>query len=193
LGTNPVELKTAFEEVMVDLIAAAQLAPFRTYDDATRHLEDTVQRASVKHLSYWYLQFLDGIPEHVVWVSTYDPNYMSQYMKRFTPMGDPVLEMVMDDNVVIDWTEWYQNDGVSEEIWEVARAYDIPKYGLSFPLQSASGDKVVFSVNVECNDTDWPLQRSALAKRFRPFAGEFHQRVRPMIAAREMGNAVYSF
>jgi Autoinducer binding domain len=175
-----------------DLLATARHMPFRTYDDATLHLEETAKRAGVSHLSYWYLQFVDRIPDHVVWVSTYDPLYMSQYMAKFTPMGDPVLEMVMDDKVVIDWTEWLSHDGVSEEIWRVAQSYRISKYGLSFPLQSDSEDKVVFSVNTESSDENWPTLRSTLAQRFRPFAQDFHARMRPLIVAQHLGASVYS-
>jgi Autoinducer binding domain len=178
---------------MVDFIAVAQQTPFRTYESATAHLEETARRAGVKHLSYWCLQFVDGIPDHVVWVSTYDPLYMSQYMAKFTPMGDPVLEMVMDDKVVIDWTEWLSHDGVSDDILSVAQSYGITKFGLSLPLASENGDKVIFSVNAESDDESWPSQRSIIAQRFRPFAQEFNIRMRPMIAARQKGVSVYSF
>jgi Autoinducer binding domain len=178
---------------MVDFIAVAQQTPFRTYESATAHLEETARRSGVKHLSYWCLQFVDGIPDHVVWVSTYDPLYMSQYMAKFTPLGDPVLEMVMDDKVVIDWTEWLSHDGVSSDILSVAKTYGITEFGLSFPLASENGDKVIFSVNAESDNESWPSQRSIIAQRFRPFAQEFHIRMRPMIAARQMGESVYSF
>jgi Autoinducer binding domain len=178
---------------MVDFIAVAQQTPFRTYESATSHLEETARRAGVTHLSYWCLQFVDGIPDHVVWVSTYDPLYMSQYMAKFTPMGDPVLEMVMDDKVVIDWTEWLSHDGVSADIWEIAKPYNISKFGISLPLKSEGQDKVIFSVNTESDDETWPAQRGVIVQRFRPFAQEFHIRMRPMIAARQKGVSVYSF
>ena len=82
---------------MTNLLAQATQLPFQTYEEATAFLEDSAFRASVTHLSYWCLQFVDGSPDHVVWVSTYDPIYMSQYMANFTPLGDPVLERVMDE------------------------------------------------------------------------------------------------
>ena len=92
---------------MSDLIADLSAVSFKNFEEATVQLERAAERAGVKHLSYWYLQFLDGIPDQVIWVATYDPIYMSQYMKKFTPMGDPVMGRVMDESVTIDWTEWH--------------------------------------------------------------------------------------
>jgi Autoinducer binding domain len=177
--------------IMTDLLATARLAPFQTFEQATDFLVEQAFRASVKHLSYWLLQFVDGLPDHVVWVSTYDPRYMSQYMSNYTPLGDPVLERVMDDSVVIDWSEW-ATSGTAREIQEAATPFDISKFGLSLPLKGEGGDKVIFSVNAFSNEKDWPVQRGVIAQRFRPFAQDFHVRMRPMIAAREKGQAVYS-
>jgi hypothetical protein len=178
---------------MVDLIAVAEHKPFRAYEEATAHLEETARRGGVKHLSYWYLQFVDGVPDQVFWVSTYDPQYMSQYMAKFTPMGDPVLEMVMDDSVVVDWTEWLPTDGVSLDILAIAQSFGITEFGLSFPLKTGNGDKVVFSVNADSDKENWPAQRGIIAQRFRPFAQDFHARMRPMITVRQKGLSVYSF
>ena len=177
---------------MADLIADPIAAPFSSFGEATAHLEDSAQRADVKHLSYWYLQFLDGLLDQVIWVATYDPAYMSQYMSKFTPMGDPVMGRVMDESVTIDWTEWHLNDGVSNAIWNVAKSYNITKYGLSFPIRGMGEDKVIFSVNVQSNDHLWPSQRGVLAARFRPFAHDFHLRMSGLIASGQMGNSVFS-
>ncbi len=165
---------------------------FSSYEQATNFLESSAKRAAAKHLSYWYLQFLDGLPDQVIWVATYDPDYMSQYMSKFTPMGDPVLGRVMDESVTIDWTEWFHNDGVSDAIWDVAKTHDITKYGLSFPIRGAGEDKVIFSVNVDSTDLLWPQQRITLATRFRPFAQEFNQRMKGLIASGQMGGSVFS-
>lgn len=177
---------------MADVIADASVAPFSNFEEATAHLEESARRADVKHLSYWYLQFFDGLPDQVIWVATYDPSYMSQYMSKFTPMGDPVMGRVMDESVTIDWTEWHLNDGVSDAIWDVAKSYNITKYGLSFPIRGAGEDKVIFSVNVESNDQLWPDQRGILAARFRPFAQAFNLRMKGLIASGQIGDSVFS-
>lgn len=177
---------------MADLIADVKSIPFHNFEEANAHLEQSAVRAGVKHLSYWYLQFLDGLPDQVVWVATYDPGYMSQYMSKFTPMGDPVIGRVMDESVTIDWTEWHLNDGVSDSIWAIAKSYNITKYGVSFPIRGQGDDKVIFSVNVESDDISWHEQRSILAARFRPFAHEFNLRMKPLVASRQSGDSVYS-
>jgi Autoinducer binding domain len=173
---------------MTDLVATANSAPFRSFEEATKFLEETAGRASVRHLSYWYLQYVDGAPDHVVWVATYDPNYMSLYMKKFTPMGDAVINVVIDDQVVIDWVEWLN---VSEDIYAEAVNYGITKFGISLPINSGGDDKVIFSVNVDSDDTSWAETRGILAKRFRPFAREFHARMLNLVETKELGAAIY--
>ena len=176
---------------MTNIFAAANLAPFHSYEDAMIHLQETAVRSGVAHLSYWYLQFIDDLPDQVIWVATYDPQYMSAYMSKFTPMGDPVLSELEGERVV-DWLEWLPHDGVSQKMYEIAKEYNIPKYGISLQLPVGRFDKVVFSVCLECNDDDWPETRSVLVKRFKLFAKEFHQRMSPMIASGEISAAVYS-
>ena len=176
---------------MTDLMSKMLQVPFKSYEQATLYLEDEAKLAGVKHLSYWNLQFIDGTPDHVVWVATYDPLYMSKYMSTFTPMGDPVLERVMDDHVVIDWSEWLEK-GVASEIQAAAAEYGITRYGLSLPLHAGAGGKTVFSVNACSNEQRWPQERGIIAKRFRRFAMEFDARMQPLISEREKGKSVYA-
>jgi hypothetical protein len=178
---------------MVDVIAAALLAPFSSYEQATRHLEETVERAGVKHLSYWYLRIIDGVPDDVVWVSTYDPAYMSHYMSTYTPMGDPVIEGVLEDGRVLDWNEWLYADGVSDKIYAVAKNYGLTRYGISIPFRSKIGGTVVFSVCIDCDEESWPTQRVVLAERFTPFAHEFDQRVQSLLLTGQKGQSVLAF
>jgi hypothetical protein len=173
---------------MTSVLAAASLAPFRSFEEATAFLEDTARRSGVRHLSYWYLQYVDDAPDHVVWVSTYDANYMSLYMKKFTPMGDAVISRVVDENAVIDWVEWLD---VSQDIYVEAKNFGITKYGISLPISSGSPDKVIFSVNVDCDLKNWGEQRGVLVKRFRPFAKEFHLRMMALVESNELGAAIY--
>jgi Autoinducer binding domain len=173
---------------MKDMLAAATLAPFKSFEEATKFLEDTVLRAGVRHLSYWYLQFVDGAPDHVVWVSTYDPQYMSLYMQKFTPLGDAVINAVVDDQVVIDWVEWLDH---STDIYALALQFGITKFGISLPINSNSESRIIFSVNDDSSDSEWPDHRGMLAKRFRPFALDFHKRMTGLIASNEMGAALY--
>ena len=164
---------------------------FKTYEEATNYLLDQALTLNVLHLSYWYLQFEDGLPDQVIWVSTYDPEYMSEYMQRYTPMGDPVMMSVMDDRV-IDWAEWQSSDAVLEEALKKSSINGISKYGISMPLKAPGDDKVIFSVCVDSNDVIWPTQRVDLAKRFKPFALNFNARIAPLIAASQKGTSVYA-
>ena len=172
-------------------LAPSTLAPFKSFEEATHYLLDEAHFLKVLHLSYWYLEFKGGLPDQVIWVSTYHPEYMSQYMQRFTPMGDPVMAQVMDDRV-IDWAEWQSADGVLEEALKTASKYGLTKYGISMPLPARGEDKIIFSVCVDSNDVVWPSQRGVLARRFKPFAMAFSARLMPLIAAGQRGTSVYA-
>ncbi len=178
---------------MADVIASALQAPFSSYEQATKHLEETVELAGVKHLSYWFLRITDGVPDDVVWVSTYDPSYMSYYMNTYTPMGDPVIEGLLEDSRVLDWSEWMGADGVSDKIYEVAKNYGLTKWGISIPFHADDHGTVVFSVCIDTTDEDWPSQRSVLAARFRPYAHEFHARMRPLLLTAQKGQTLVAY
>jgi Autoinducer binding domain len=177
---------------MVNVVANAARKPFVTFEEATAFLEETCRVSGVKHLSYWYLQFTDGLPEQVIWVATYDPNYMNEYMKNFTPLGDPVMNDLRDGRIV-DWNEWAAVDEILQDIHAAADRYDVPKFGISMHLPARGDDKVVFSVCMDTNEDKWPDLRGMLVNRFKPFANDFHARIAPMIQARQKGNAVYAF
>ncbi len=178
---------------MVDIIAAAIQAPFSSYEQATKFLEETAVRSDVKHLSYWYLRIADGVPEDVVWVATYDPAYMSHYMSTYTPMGDPVLEGTLEEDRILDWSEWMKSDGVSQQIYNVAKNYGLTRWGISIPFQSDIGGTAVFSVCIDSNETDWPAMRNVLATRFRPFSLEFHNRMRPLLLTGQKGETLLAY
>jgi Autoinducer binding domain len=178
---------------MVDVIAAAMQAPFTSYEQATKFLEETVERASVKHLSYWYLRMSDGVPDDVVWVSTYDPAYMSHYMATYTPLGDPVIEGVLEDNRVLDWSEWMNADGVSHKIYAVAKNYGLTKWGISIPFRVEDSGTVVFSVCIDSNDEEWTSARRVLVDRFRPFSHDFHNRMKPLLLTGQKGETMLAY
>jgi hypothetical protein len=178
---------------MADVIASALQAPFSSYEQATKYLEETAVLAGVKHLSYWFLRMADGVPEDVVWVSTYDPAYMSYYMNTYTPMGDPVIEGSLEENRVLDWSEWMGADGVSDKLYEVAKNYGLTKWGISIPFHDDQHGTVVFSVCIDSSDAEWASQRSVLAARFRPYAHEFHNRMRPLLLTAQKGQTLVAY
>ncbi|MDE2446169.1 MAG: autoinducer binding domain-containing protein [Alphaproteobacteria bacterium] len=177
---------------MVNVLATAERKPFTTFEEATAYLDETVRVSGVKHLSYWNLQFTDGMPEQVIWVATYDPNYMNEYMKNFTPLGDPVMTDLRDGRIV-DWNEWAAVDEALQSIHAAADRYDIPKFGISMHLPAQGNDKIVFSVCMDAQADKWPDMRGTLVNRFKPFAYDFHARMTPMIMARQKGDGVYAF
>ena len=164
--------------------------PFRSTQEATAFLVQVAAKFGVLHLSYWYLQYRDGLPDQVIWVASYDPAYMSLYMANFTPLDDPVINSVMN-NKFVDWAEWFEVDHLAQAVDSVAVRYGITKYGISMPIAAPREDKIIFSVCTNSNDADWPKSRSLLARQFLPFAEAFDQRMRPLVAAGKKGQSVF--
>jgi Autoinducer binding domain len=178
---------------MDDLIATALHAPFRSFEEATDYLETTARRAGVKHLSYWYLNVDDDGADEVLWVSTYDTAYTSDYMRNFTPLGDPAMMNFLEHDTIIDWRDWQRDDPTCQMLHAVANRHGISDYGISIGFKVPNQGTVVFSVNVDDNKRDWEDQRVTLVERFQPFAHEFHERMKPLLLSRKSGELQFAF
>ena len=91
----------------------------------------------VNHLSYWLVHSIDGTPDQVTWITTYDPAYMSFYMANYTPLGDSSFESAIAENHVLDWAE---DDSTKQELLPTAMKYGLAKYGISSLRDGEFGD-----------------------------------------------------
>jgi hypothetical protein len=167
-----------------DFAAEPQNA-FASFEEATHYLEQVCARLELNHLAYSLVHSIDGTPDQVSWIATYDPAYMSYYMEHYSHLGDPSVETAFANNGIVDWAEWLSSDSMWRELFPMATRYGITKYGVSFPLNDGDFGNVLFSVNVKSSDEDWKLLRDSLVERFRPFAVYFHGRIKPLIQMRE--------
>lgn len=165
--------------------AAEPRNAFASFEEATHYLEQLCGRLEVNHLAYSLVHSIDGIPDQVSWIATYDPAYMSYYMKHYSHLGDPSVEIAFANNRVVDWAELLSSDSMWQELFPVATRYGITKYGISFPLKDGDFGNVLFSINVKSNDKDWIGVRDNLLHKFRPFAVYFHGRIKSLIQSRE--------
>ena len=85
--------------------AAEPRNAFASFEEATHYLEQLCARLEVNHLAYSLVHSIDGIPDQVSWIATYDPAYMSYYMKHYSHLGDPSVEIAFANNRVVDWAE----------------------------------------------------------------------------------------
>jgi len=164
--------------------------PFHSMEEASTFLIAAAAEAKVLHLSYWYLQYQGGAPDQVIWSATYDPAYMNYYMSKFTPLDDPVINGVME-NKFVDWSEWFSVDHLAQQMNNVATKYGLTRYGISMPLQAPGDDKIIFSVCMDSNETEWPQQRGMLAMRILPLAKEFNSRMRYLVKADQQGASIF--
>ncbi len=163
-------------------LALEPKSAFASFEEATHYLEDVCERMKINHLSYWLVHSIDGTPDQVTWIATYDPAYMSFYMANYTPLGDRGFEIAIAENLVLDWAG---DDPSGEDLLPTAHKYGITKYGISFPLRDGEFGDVMFSVNVKSNDAEWELLQEDLIAKFRPFAVYFHGRAKPLIQSRK--------
>jgi Autoinducer binding domain len=171
---------------MVDLIAAALDAPYRSFEEANDHLTETARRSGVAHLSYWYLTFDGEDVEDVYWVSTYDPNYMHDYMQKCTPLGDPVIARVANGDSTVDWLD-HPLDETETVIAIAAERRGISTNGMTIGFRPQHDGVVAFSLSVSRNAPHWHLEKDLLTERFRGFAQNFHYRMGPLIRSRSKG------
>lgn len=153
---------------------------------STREATDTLDRAAksfgVAHLSYWYVSYLDGAPDDVTWIATYSPEYMSYYMSKYTPLGDPAFEGSVLGPFVTDWADVRDTDETTRAIHAQAKRFGIARHGFSFPFLDRANGTVLFSANVESSDAQWPARRVELAPQIHLYAHHFHRRARSLVA-----------
>lgn len=165
--------------------AAEPKNAFISFEEATHYLERVCARLEVNHLAYSLVHSIDGTPDQISWIATYDPAYMSYYMEHYSHLGDPSVDIAFANNRVVDWAELLSSDSMWQELFPMATRYGITKYGVSFPLKDGDFGDVLFSINVKSNDKDWIGVRDNLLKKFRPFAFYFHGRIKPLIQSRK--------
>lgn len=157
---------------------------FSSFESATQYLEKMCKVLGVKHLSYWSLSVVDGLPDQVTWIATYDPSYMAHYMNTYTPLGDPAFEQAGERNQVIDWQELNKVEQTAERISAQAARYGIAKHGLSYPFRDGSSRHIMFSVNIETSDQQWPQEKARVTAILSGFAHYFHNRAKALVNAR---------
>ena len=163
-------------------LATEPRSAFASFEEATHYLESACARMKINNLSYWLVHSIDGTPDQVTWITTYDPAYMSFYMANYTPLGDRGFEVAITENQVLDWAD---DDPTKQDLLPTALKYGITKYGISFPMRDGDFGDVLFSVNVKSNDQEWELLHEDLEAKFRPFAVYFHGRAKPLIQSRK--------
>ena len=161
-------------------------APFTSIKQATDYLEQACGRFGAENLSYWSVRLLDGLPDEVTWIATYSPEYMSHYMRSYTPAEDPIFTGAALKRFVIDWSDLNATGAIAQSIHAEAKKYGISTHGLSFPFRSQSGSSILFSATANCTDAQWPERRRTLAIELHLFAHHFHLRADPLVNAGRM-------
>jgi hypothetical protein len=170
---------------LADVLRHEPADPLATYAQATCYLEGLANRLGLRHLSYFLVTFRDGEPDDVIWVATYDPAYMAQYMANYTPLGDPAFDLAATAGAFADWSEMVVNDPVTADLERRGARFGISRFGFSMTMDDTGFGRVMFSVNDRCDARQWRDRRLALEEAFRPFMHQFHQRMKPLVIAHQ--------
>jgi DNA-binding CsgD family transcriptional regulator len=162
--------------------------PFANADESATYLRAARERFSVLNLSYWFLGASSQMPDRLTWLSTYDQNYMSIYMRDYTPLGDPAFKICFNRRLPLDWAEIRDADTTAKDIHHTAEQYGIGKQGISFPISDPGFGVAMFSVNFECDDRHWVEVRNDLVSGIHLFAHYFHLRMKEVIAGRPISS-----
>lgn len=157
--------------------------PFANAGESTDYLAKACEKFNVLNLSYWFLGKSSQLPDRMTWLSTYGRDYMSVYMRDYSPQGDPFFNICFDRLLPLDWATVRATDETAKSIHHTAEQYGIGKQGISFPIRDPGFGEAMFSVNFECDDRHWGMVRNELANDFHLFAHFFHLRMKDVIAA----------
>jgi DNA-binding CsgD family transcriptional regulator len=156
--------------------------PFADNNESADYLLKAREKFNVLNLSYWFLGKSCQLPDRITWLSTYNQDYMSVYMRDYTPQGDPAFNMCFGRLLPLDWAELRDSDETAISIHNTAEQYGIGKQGISFPIRDPGFGEAMFSVNFECDDRHWGTVRNDLVNVFHLFAHYFHLRMKDVIA-----------
>lgn len=158
--------------------------PFASFDESTGYLKQSRDRFDVLNLSYWFLGASTQLPDRLTWLSTYSQDYMSIYMRDYTPIKDRAFSICFNRLLPLDWEEVRSNDSTVRHIHEVAEQYGVGRHGISFPIRDPGFGDALFSVNFECDDKHWQGVRNQFVNGFHLFAHFFHLRMKSLISSR---------
>ena len=172
------EMTTAFD------VFSENQAPFGNAEESAQYLRASREKYNVLNLSYWFLGTSNQMPDRLTWLSTYDEDYMSVYMRDYSPLGDPAFNIVFGRLLPLDWAEIRDATTTAQDIHHVAEQYGIGRQGISFPIRDPGFGSAMFSVNLECEDRHWNEIRNDLVNGFHLFAHYFHLRMKGVISGR---------
>ena len=165
-----------------DIFGASAL-PFVSASESAGFLRLARDRFSVLNLSYWFLGASPDVPDRMLWLSTYDEDYMAIYMRDYTPAKDRAFNICFRRLLPLDWAEVRGVDATVQHIHEVAEQHGIGRHGISFPIREHGVGDAMFSVNFQCEDRHWAEVRTGLVNGIHLFAHYFHLRMKDVIAA----------
>lgn len=165
-------------------IFSARQEPFSDEGESADFLRSARDRFGVLNLSYWFLGSSGAMPDRMTWCSTYAEDYMAVYLRDYSPAKDRAFEICFRRLLPLDWAELRFKDQTVQHIHEVAEQFGVGRHGISIPIREPGIGDAMFSINFECEDRHWAEVRQRLVSTAHLFAHYYHQRVKPVIAAR---------
>ena len=85
---------------------------------------------------------------------------------------------------MIDWSEPSAINPTTDAMKTAARRYGIASHGLSYHFTDGPMRNIMFSVNVDCLDEQWPSEKARIIGGFCGFAHYFHKRAAQLVESR---------
>src|SRR5260221_9751613 len=118
--------------------------PFATQHESSAYLRQACAKYGVLNLSYWFFGVSSPAADRPTWLSTYDDDYMTVYMRDFSPPRDPAFHTCFARLMPLDWAEVRNSSDLTREIHHVAEQFGVGRQGVSFPIRDSGNGVAMF-------------------------------------------------
>jgi DNA-binding CsgD family transcriptional regulator len=108
---------------------------------------------------------------------TYPRDWVARYRNQGYLEIDPAIQIGLRRLLPIEWDEFGSGDRDVGRFFGEAREFGLGRRGMSFPVHGCRGDRGLFSVTADFNNTEWQWARRTLFRQFPIIATHLHEAV----------------
>lgn len=139
-----------------DLNPFLPVAPrFGTREEAQGFLSGLAGQHEVAHYTYLGVTIPGLNSSRSYFHSTYSAAWAMRYFDKNYERIDPVIGAALKGILPFDWQQCDRCDRIIGNFFGEAAEFGVKRQGLSIPIRGPSGERAVFSVNVDLPNTEW--------------------------------------